>query len=136
MPTMTIFKGGKQMLKAYKVITYIAVDNQPKKEVWKIVYGLTEDEVPRIVTTTFSFQDCFDKQLHTPAITTHKSFIRKKPYVRVEYDWDDAYYYYEFDSITVERHYEPYDITLNELFKEYSAEQCIQYLKERNLPQF
>ena len=121
------------MLKAYKIRTYIAVNDQPKKEVWKIGYGLTEDEVPRIVTTAFSFQDCFDKQLPTPAITTHKTLIRKKPYVRVEYEWDDAYYYYNFDSISIERHYEPYDITLNELFKRYSAEQVIQYLKERGM---
>ena len=121
------------MLQAYKVRTYIAVDDQPKKEIWRIGCGLTEDELPKVVTTTFSFQDCFDKKLPTPAITTHKTFFRKRPYVRIEYDWEDVKYYYDFDSITIERHYEPDDITLNELFKKYSADQCIQYLKERGI---
>jgi hypothetical protein len=121
------------MLQAYKVRTYIAVNDNPKKEIWRIGYGLTEDELPRVITTTFSFQDCFDNQLQTPAITTHKTFFRKRPYVRIEYDWEDVKYYYDFDSITIERHYELYDITLNELFKSYSADQCIQYLKERDM---
>ena len=121
------------MLKAYKVRTYIAVNDQPKKEIWRIGCGLTEDELPRVVTTTFSFQDCFDEQLPTPAIKPCKTFFRKRPYVRVEYDWEDVKYYYDFDSITIERHYEPDDITLNELFKKYSADQCIQYLKERGI---
>ena len=128
-----MIKGGKQMLQAYKVITYIAVNDQPKKEIWRIGYGLTEDELPRVVTTTWSFQDCLDKQLPTPAIKPYKTLFRKRPYVRVEYDWEDVKYYYDFDSITIERHYELYDITLDELFKNYSAEQCIQYLKERGI---
>lgn len=121
------------MLQAYKVKTYIAVNDQPKKEIWRLGYGLTEDELPGVVTTTFSFRDCLDKELPTPAIKTGKTFFRKRPYVRVEYDWEDMKYYYNFDSITIERHYEPYDITLNTLFKSYSADQCIQYLKERGM---
>lgn len=121
------------MLQAYKVITYIAVNDEPKKEISKVGYGLTEDELPRVVTTTFSFQDCLDKQLPTPAIKTYKTFFRKRSYVGVEYNWDDVKQYYGFASITIERHYEPYNITLNELFEEYSADQCIQYLKERGI---
>lgn len=121
------------MLQAYKVRTYIAVNDQPKKEIWRIGHGLTEDELPRVVTTTFSFQDCLDKPLPTPAIKPRKTFFRKRPYVMIEYDWEYVKYYYNFDSVTIERHYEPYDITLNELFKGYSADQCIQYLKERGI---
>ena len=121
------------MLKAYKVITYIAVDDKPKKEIWKIGCGLIEEELPRVVTTTFSFQDCFEGQLPTPAIKTDKTFFRKRPYIKIEYDWDDVEYYDDFDSITIERHYEPNDITLNELIKGYPADQVIQYLKERGI---
>ena len=121
------------MLKAYKVRTYIAVNDNPKKEIWRVGYGLTEDELPRIVTTTFSFQDCFDKELPTPAIKTYKTFFRKRPYVSVEYDWEDVKYYYDFDTVTIERQYEPYDITLDALIKCYPADQVIQYLKERGI---
>lgn len=121
------------MLQAYIVKTYIAVNDEPKKEIWKIGRGLTEDELPRVVTTTWSFQDCLDKRVPTPAIEPRKTLIRKRPYVRIEYDWEDVKYYYNFDSVTIERHYESYDITLNELFKGYSADECIQYLKERGM---
>lgn len=121
------------MLKAYKVRTCIAVDNKPKKQIFRIGYGLTEDELPRIVTTTWSFQDCFDKKVPTPAIKTDTTLFRKRPYVEIEYAWDDADRYYNFDSLTIERHYESCDITLKELLEYYSADECIQYLKDRGM---
>ena len=121
------------MLKAYTVRTYIAVNDKPKKEIWDIGSGLTEDELPRVAVTTFSFQDCFDNKLPTSAIETGTTSFLKRPYVRIEYDWADMDCYYNFDSVTIEQHYEPYDITLDELFKRYSADKCIQYLKERGM---
>lgn len=121
------------MLKAYKVSTYISVNNEPKCEVFGIGHGLTEDELSRVVTTTYSFKDCFEKKLPTPAIKTGITSFRKRPYVEVEYSWSEVDRYYNFDFITVERHYEPYNITLDELFKDYSADKSIQYLKERGM---
>ena len=121
------------MLKGYKVYTDIAVNDGPKKRILRIGYGLTEEELPRTVTTTWSFQDCFDKRLPTPAIKTDITMFRGRPYVEIVYEWDKVDRYYSFDSLTIERHYEPYDITLDELFKEYSADECIQYLKERGM---
>lgn len=121
------------MLKGYKVKTDISVNDGPKKRILRIGYGLTEEELPRVVTTTWSFQDFFDKNIPTPAIKTDTTLFRNRPYVEVEYAWDDVDRYYNFDSITIERNYEPYDITLDELFKEYSADECIQYLKERGM---
>lgn len=126
-------EGEQQMLKAYKVKTDISVNGQPKKRIYKIGYGLTDKKLPRTVTTTWSFQDCFDKQLPTPAVKTDTTLFRKRPYVEIEYSWDKVDRHYNFDSIIIERHYEPYDITLNELIKEYSADECIQYLKERGM---
>lgn len=121
------------MLKAYKVTTYIAVDDKPKREIFQKGYGLTEGELPDVATTICSFQDCFNITLPTGAIQTNKTLFRKRPYVEIEYAWDWHDRYYNFDSITIERHYEPYDVTLNELFEDYSADQCIQYLKDRGM---
>ena len=121
------------MLQAYTVKTYVSINGKPKKEIWNFDYGLTEEELPRIVTTTFSFQDCFDKQLSMQGITTGTTFFRKRPYVRIRYDIDIQLCYYNFDSITIERHYELDDITFNKLLNEYPADQCIQYLKEHGI---
>ena len=121
------------MLKAYKSTTYIAVDDKPKREVFQKGYGLTEGELPDVTTTICSFQDCFNTQFPTMAIYTDTTLFRKRPYVEIEYSWDWHDRYYNFDSITIEIHYEPYDITLNELFEDFSADQCIQYLKERGI---
>ena len=122
------------MLKAYKVTTYIAVDGKSKREIFQKEYGLFEVELPRVTTTSWSFQDCFNTPPPpTGAIQTDKTLFRKRPYVEIEYSWDWHDRYYNFDSLTIERHYEPYNITLDELIKEYSADQCIQYLKERGM---
>jgi len=121
------------MLKGYKVKTDIFVNDGPKNRISRIGYGLTEEELPRTVTTTWSFQDCLDNKVPSPAIKTDTTLFRNRPYVEIEYSWSDVDRYYNFNSITIERHYEPYDITLNELFKEYSADECIQYLKERGM---
>ena len=45
------------MLKAYKVKTYIAINDKPKRKIREIGYGLIEDELPRVITTLWSFQD-------------------------------------------------------------------------------
>lgn len=121
------------MLKAYKVRTYITIDDKPKKELFRIGYGLADMELPNVVTTICSFQDCFEKEFPTRAIKTDTTFFRKRPYVEIEYAWDQVDRYYNFDSITIERHYEPYEVSLDELFKDYSADECIQYLKERGM---
>lgn len=119
------------MLKTYKVKTYIKVDN--KSRLVDISYGLTENELPNVVATTYSFKDCFNTTLPTSIITTDTTLFRKRPYVEIEYNWDYCDRYYSFDSLTIEKHYEPYDITLNELFRQYSADECIQYLKDRGM---
>lgn len=121
------------MLKAYKVRTYISVNDKPKIELGRLGHGLADIELPNVVTIIYSFQDCFDKELPIKAIGTGVTFFRKKPYVEIEYAWDTVDRYYDFDSITIEKHYEPYDVSLNELFEEYSADECIQYLKERGM---
>jgi hypothetical protein len=38
------------MLKGYKVKTDISVNDGPKKRIFQIGYGLTEKELPRVVT--------------------------------------------------------------------------------------
>ena len=121
------------MLKAYKVRTYISINNKPKFETFRVGRGLTEDELPRVVTTSWSFQDALNQKLPTPDVKTGTTLFRKRPYITVEETWCDTRRYYNFDALTVERHYEPYDITLDELFKSYSADECIQYLKERGM---
>ena len=121
------------MLKAYKVKTYIAVNDKPKKQIFSIGYGLTEGELPDTFTTIWSFKDCFNHKLPTPAVKTDTTLFRKRHYVEVEYAWDDSDRYYNFDSLTIERHYEPYEITIKELFEDYSADECIQYLKDRGM---
>lgn len=119
------------MLQACKIKTYIKIDN--KSRLLDISYGLTEGELPNVVATTYSFKDCFNTELPTSYITTDTTLFRKRPYVEIEYDWDYCERYYSFDSLTIEQHYEPYGMTLNELFRQFSADECIQYLKDRGI---
>lgn len=122
------------MLTPYKVYIYISVDDAPKVQVMNIGYGLTDRELPCIITSHWSFQEVLTKQLPTPAITIGTTFFRKRPYVQVEYSWDAVDKYYHFDHITIERHYEPWKYaTLQDIMKMTDAEDFIQYLKERGM---
>jgi hypothetical protein len=122
------------MLKPYKVNTYVSVNDGPKYEIWSVGYGLTEDELPRVVELSYTFQEALTKKLLTPCVTTGITFFRKRPYVRIEYSWCQSDDYYNFDHITIERRYEPWTkATLKDIHDYTPADQFIQYLKERGI---
>lgn len=122
------------MLKPYKVHTYISVDDGPKHKIWSVGYGLTEDELPNVAEVSYTFQEALTKKLPTPHVTTGITLFRKRPYVKIEYSWCNEDEYYNFDHITIERHKEPWtEATLKDIHDYTSADQFIQYLKERGI---
>jgi hypothetical protein len=121
------------MLKAYKVYTYITVDNKYKYEPLRYSIGLTDDFKPKVTTQTYTFQELIDNNAEgIDYVITGKTFFLKIPYIKIQH-WPEDGFHYNFDSITIEKHYVPWNITMNELFEDFSADQCIQYLKDRGI---
>lgn len=122
------------MLKPYKVTTYVSVNGGPKNRMWSVGYGLTEDELPNTVETSYTFQEALTKKLPTPDVKTDTTFFRKRPYVKISYSLFYEDEYYNFDAITIERRKEPWtDATLKDIHDCSTADQFIQYLKERGM---
>ena len=122
------------MLKPYKVHTYISVNGGPKNKVWSVGYGLTEDELPNVVEVSYTFQEALTKKLPTPHVITGTTLFLKRPYVKIEYSWCNEDEYYNFDHITIERRKEPWtEATLQDVHDYSTADQFIQYLKERGI---
>ena len=122
------------MLKPYKVYTYVSVNDGPKQKIQSVGYGLTEDKLPNAVEKSFTFQEALTRKWSIPYITTGTTLFRKRPYVKIEYSWCSADEYYNFDHITLERRVEPWtNATLKDIHDYSTADQFIQYLKERGI---
>ena len=122
------------MLKPYEVSTYISVNDGQKTQVSQFGLGLTDRELPCVITSHYSFQEALTQLLPTPAITTGTTSFLKRPYVKIQYSWCEEDTWYNFDHITVEHHYEPWKhATLNDIMEVADAEDFIQYLKERGM---
>lgn len=122
------------MLKPYKVYTYVSINDGQKRQLWSVGYGLTEDELPLVVEKSYTFQEALTRKWVTPHITTGTTFLFKRPYVKIEYSWCSEEEYYNFEHITLERRVEPWtNATLKDIHDYSSADQFIQYLKERGI---
>jgi hypothetical protein len=122
------------MLKPYQVHTYISVNGGPKTEMQAVGYGLTEDELPNTVEVSYTFQEALTKKLPAPNITTGTTIFLKRPYVKIQYSWCNEDEYYNFDKLTIERRKVPWtDATLQDIHDYSTADQFIQYLKERGI---
>lgn len=123
------------MLKAYKVLTSVSINGgTPYRLQMADHIGLTEDFEPKVVSKTYTFDEVIESNAAgLDCILVGRLWPFKIPYVKIQYNWCVEEKYFEFDTLTVTKIYEPYNITMNELFDEFSAEQCIKYLKDRGM---
>lgn len=122
------------MLQAYRVSTYITVDGKRQCQSFNTQTILVEDFGIKTTEEVYTFQTIIDnKAAGLNYITVGKNWLFQRPYVKICYNWCHEELYYKFDTLTVETHYEPCNLTMNELFGGFSADKCIQYLKERGM---
>lgn len=122
------------MLQAYRVYTYINVDGDRQAMPFKTKTILVEDCGPTLIEEVYKFQEIIDnKAAGLDYIIVGKEWLFQRPYVKIQYYWNHEDIYYQFNTLTVETHYKPCNITMNELFDNFSADKCIQYLKERGM---
>lgn len=129
------------MLKVYRVEYYIAIDCGDWHKVEEkhcYPYMLRDDQEPTsqfIPMMTFAeFYEYIQK--HPLSGVNYGKHILGKPYIELMYDWswDSWERYYKFKSILYKRVFkECTSMTLAEIFKNFPADQCIQYLKERGI---
>lgn len=122
------------MLKPYRRYITVSVDDNPPIRLSYIRCGLIDEELPYVLIKSRSFQEILEDNPLRSYITIGHTFFRERPYVELEYSWRDTEKYYNFDRITIEYHYEPWnDASLKDIMEMSTAEDFIQYLKERGI---
>ena len=126
------------MLKIYDVLDYVSIDGANWRRVGVTGYRVSEEELTeafRLNNVSFDESYQFLSYFHLDGIGTDVSFFRKKPIIWVKYRYAcDTVSYRQFKTISykmcyVERAY----VTLDWVMKNLSADQAIQYLKERGI---
>ena len=125
------------MLKVYNVTDYVSINGGEWCEVG-YGYRVTDQELYDTVPLNFmSFESAYDylssNALHR--VYRDVSFFRKKPVICVNYMYGcDTARYTHFNTMAYKTTYKEWsDVTLEWIMKNLSADQCIQYLKDRGM---
>ena len=128
------------MLKVYEAKYYVSIDGGEFRQVEERCYPyvLRNDNEPKaLFLPAMTFQEFYEYiKTHPLSGVNYGKSIFGKPYIQAMYDWSwDSYEtYYAFKTISYRRVFEECtNMTLSEIFKNFPADQCIQYLKERGV---
>lgn len=131
------------MFKIYKVKNYVSVDGADWRRVVFSWFISTEYKTSNKSLKTqhilcdVSFNEAREylQNNSLDGVFNDSTFWKNKPIVSVRYyDADDIVNYRHFNTISYKREYEEWkDVTLEWIIKNLSAEETIQYLKERGI---
>lgn len=126
------------MLKVYIIKHYVSINNDKWYLVGNTKVKMLEDAQPtEVIIDKGSFEEwCeFLQKNYLDGISYQTTLFRKKPcIVTYEWSWDSYEKYTHFDTLSYKIVYkEMPDVSLNYIMREFPADQCIQYLKERGL---
>lgn len=126
------------MLKVYNVHDCISIDGAKWREIGLTGYIITDKELSEIVIldhATFAETREYLDNNWIDGMRNQETFWRRKPIIEVRYqdawDWVD---YRRFNTLSYKRKYKEWkDVSMEWLMKHASADQFIQYLKERGI---
>ncbi len=126
------------MLKVYNVYEYISVDGGKWRQAGGSGYRITDEELTgRIMLDNASFDETREYLKNNSNFTmfNDETFFRHKPIIKINYDDCFEYAVYKhFDTLSYKRVYkERTYVTMQWLMEHASADQFIQYLKERGI---
>lgn len=126
------------MLKVYNVTDYVSIDGAPWREVSDTGYRVSDKELQtKLVLDEVSFDEAreFLSNNHIWGVWNYETLFRHKPIIAVSYYSNyEPVRYKHFNTISYKTEYTEWkDVSFDWLMKHFSAEQCIQYLKERGM---
>ena len=126
------------MLKIYTVVSYVSIDSTDWRSVGHCGYCCTdEDRDVKLILDNAPFSEAreYINNHHLDGVWSINTFWRNKPAIAVKYRdaWDDVVYK-NFDTMSYKNVYtEDKNVTIEWLMKHLTADQTIQYLKERGI---
>lgn len=130
------------MLKVYSKKYYVSIDGGKWFEVYDGFYPyiLRDDKEPTTchIINDMTFEECWYclNNNHLCGLRYDKTFFSKKKIIGVmrNWSWNEWDIYQDFNTISYKCVYtERSNVTLEEIFKHFPADQCIQYMKERGM---
>ena len=126
------------MLKIYTVVSYVSVDGAKWRSVGQVGHCCTdEDRDVKLILDKSSFDEVreYNNSNFLDGVWNTSTFWRNKPALAVKYRdaWDDVIYT-KFNTMSYKNVYtENKNVTLGWMMEHLSADQTIQYLKERGI---
>lgn len=125
------------MLKIYQTCNYVSIDGGP----WRVIsYGeIASDEEleTQLALDNLSFDEVRDylSKNHLRGVWNDETFFRHKPAIAVNYYANyDPVKYKHFKTISYKTTYTEWTtVSLEWIMKHLSADECIQYLKDRGI---
>ena len=125
------------MLKVYTVKSYVSIDGEDWKWVGYDNYAIRDDEpTETILFENFTLEQCYEysKGKCLEGIWRGETFFKKRPMLYIGDNWFDSTVYKSLKTISYKCVYEEWkSVSFDWIMKHLSAEQCIQYLKERGI---
>ena len=125
------------MLKVYTVSPYVSIDGSDWQNVGSDGYAAADDNpTEKIFFENFTFEQCYEylQEKGLDGIWRSKTFFRKRPMLYIGEWFYEAKSYTSFNTISYKYVYEEWkSVSLEWIMKHLSADQCIQYLKERGI---
>lgn len=125
------------MLKVYTVKSYVSINEGDWQQVGRSGYIMTDNNpTEKVILNNATFDECYKYVSQHPldGIYLSSTLFKKKPIIYI----DDRYFcehrYDHFNTISYKYVCEELkNVTLDCIMKKFSADKCIQYLKERGM---
>ena len=125
------------MLKVYTVKSYVSINGGDWQQVGYNGHTILDDNPTEItILDNATFNECYEyiTQHSLNGICLDHTLFKKKPIIYINDSRSDSHRYDQFDTISYKYVYEEWkDVPLNYIMEHFSADKCIQYLKERGM---
>ena len=125
------------MLKVYTIESYVSIDGADWMHVGADGHAARSDNpTEKIFFENLTLEEChkYVTEHRLDGVWPSKTFFRKKPMLYIGDGYFSSSSYYSFNTISYKYVYTEWkSVSLEWIMKHLSAEQCIQYLKERGI---
>ena len=125
------------MLKVYTVKSYVSINGEDWWHVGCNGHTISDENLTeKIFLDNVTFNECYKyvSQHSLDGIYLDSTLFKKKPIIYINDSRSDSHRYDQFDTISYKYVYEEWkDVPLNYIMEHFSADKCIQYLKERGM---
>ena len=125
------------MLKVYTVKSYISIDGKDWEHVGYDGHTMRDDEpTEKVLFENLTFDECYQyvKKHSLDGVWYDYTLFRNKPLLYIGDGWYDSTRYNTFNTISYKYVYKEWtSVPLTYIMEHFSADQCIQYLKERGM---